>query len=106
VQHLAALLGAAQIDPTIAYLTSQQPVDTPLARRWAVLRHGPFHLKTLNHWLRELDAGAVVVKKRGSAIDPDAFRRRLKITPGGLAVTVFLTRVQGRPWMVVGTEAK
>jgi SAM-dependent methyltransferase len=106
VQHLAALLGAAQIDPTIAYLTSQQPAATPFARRWAVLRHGPFHLKTLNRWLRELDASAVVVKKRGSAIDPDAFRRRLKTTPGGLAVTVFLTRVQGRPWMVVATEAE
>lgn len=106
VQHLAALLGAAQLDPTIAYLTSQQPVETPFARRWAVLRHGPFHLKTLNRWLRELGAGAVVVKKRGSAVDPDAFRRRLKTTPGGLAVTVFLTRVQGRPWMVVGAEAE
>jgi SAM-dependent methyltransferase len=106
VQHLATQLGAAQIDPTIAYLTSQQPVDSPFARRWAVLRHGPFHLKTLNRWLRELGAGAVVVKKRGSAIDPDAFRRRLKATLGGPAVTVFLTRVQGRPWMVVGAEGE
>ena len=101
VQHLATQLGAVQIDPTIAYLTGEQPVDTPFARRWAVLRHGPFHLKTLNRWLRELGAGAVVVKKRGSAIDPDEFRRRLKATPGGPAVVVFLTRVQGRPWMVL-----
>lgn len=106
VQHLATRLGAAQLDPTIAYLTSQQPVDTPFARRWTVLRHGPFHLKTLNRWLRELGAGAVVVKKRGSAIDPDEFRRRLKTTPGGPAVTVFLTRAQGRPWMVVGREGE
>jgi hypothetical protein len=104
VQHLATQLGAAQIDPTIAYLTSVQPVGTPFARRWAVLRHEPFHLKTLNRWLRELGAGAVVVKKRGSAIDPDEFRRRLKTTPGGPAVVVFLTRVQSRPWMVVGAE--
>jgi len=106
VQHLAAQLGAVQIDPTIAYLTSQQPVETPFARRWAVLRHGPFHLKTLNRWLRELGAGAAVVKKRGSALDPDEFRRRLKTTPGGPAVVVFLTRVQGRPWMIVGTETE
>jgi hypothetical protein len=104
VQHLAAQLGAAQLDPTIAYLTGERPVQTPFARRWAVLRHGAFHLKTLNRWLRELSAGAVVVKKRGSAVDPDAFRRRLKTTPGGPAVTVFLTRIQGRPWMVVGAE--
>jgi len=101
VQHLAAQLGAAQLDPTIAYLTGERPVETPFARRWAVLRNGPFHLKTLNRWLRELGAGAVVVKKRGSAVDPDDFRRRLKTTPGGPFVTVFLTRVQGRPWMVV-----
>jgi SAM-dependent methyltransferase len=102
VQHLATQLGAAQLDPTIAYLTSQQPAETPFARGWAVLRHGPFHLKTLNRWLREMGAGAAVVKKRGSAVDPDAFRRRLKSTPGGPTVTLFLTRVQGRPWMVVG----
>jgi hypothetical protein len=106
VQHLAAQLGAAQLDPTIAYLTSERPAESPFARRWAVLRHGPFHLKTLNRWLREAGAGAVVVKKRGSAVDPDEFRRRLKTTPGGPAVTVFLTRVQGRPWMVVGAEGE
>ena len=62
VQHLAAQLGASQLDPTIAYLTSERPVETPFARRWAVLRHGPFHLKTLNRRLRELGAGAGVVK--------------------------------------------
>ena len=102
VQHLATQLGAAQLDPTIAYLTSDHPVETPFARGWAVLRHGPFHLKTLNRWLRELNAGEVVVKKRGSAVDPDEFRRRLRTTPGGRPLTVFLTRVQGKPWMVLG----
>lgn len=105
VQHLATQLGAAQLDPTIAYLTTDLPVETPFARGWQVLRHGPFGLKLLNQWLRELAAGEVVVKKRGSAIDPDDFRRRLKTTPGGPCLTVFLTRVQGRPWMVVGTES-
>jgi hypothetical protein len=102
VQELASQLGAAQLDPTIAYLTLDRQVETPFARAWRVVRHGPFHLKTLNRWLRELNAGPVVVKKRGSAIDPDAFRRRLKTTPGGRPLTVFLTRVRTRPWMIVG----
>ena len=102
VQHLATQLGAAQLDRTIAYLTSDRLADTPFARAWGILRHGPFHLKTLNRWLREVDAGEVVVKKRGSAIDPDEFRRRLKTAPGGQPVTVFITRVEGRPWMIVG----
>lgn len=104
VQHLATQLGAAQLDPTIAYLTIDHHVENPFAKGWRVLRHGPFHLKTLNHWLREMNAGEVVVKKRGTAIDPDEFRRRLKTTPGGTPLTVFLTRVQARPWMIVAGE--
>jgi hypothetical protein len=47
----------------------------------------------------------VVVKKRGSAIDPDEFRKRLKTAPGGPPLTVFLTQVRGKPWMVVGETA-
>ncbi len=103
VRHLAALLGAAQIDPTIAYLTAEQPAATPFARAWRVLRHGPFNLKHLNVWLREQGAGEVIVKKRGSPVDPDAFRRRLKTSPGGPVLTVFLTRALDRPWMILGT---
>ena len=103
VQHLATALDARQIDPSIAYLTSDHSVESPFARCWRVLRHGPFNLKTLNRWLREMGAGEVVVKKRGSPIDPDEFRRRLKTTPGGQPVTVFLTRSLDRPWMILGS---
>jgi SAM-dependent methyltransferase len=106
VRHLATQLDAAQLDPAIAYLSSATLAATPFARSWQVLRHGPFHLKTLQRWLRELGPGEVVVKKRGSAIDPDAFRRRLKTSPGGPALTVFLTRVRSRPWMIVASEVR
>lgn len=104
VQHLATKLTARQIDPSIAYLTCWEPVESPFARCWPIARHGPFHLKTLNRWLHELNAGEVVVKKRGSAVDPDAFRRRLKTIPGGALVTVFLTRVLGKPWMIAARD--
>ena len=106
VRTLATALDAAQIDASIAYLTSDTLVSTPFARAWRVSRNGPFHLKTLNKWLREMSVGEVVVKKRGSPIDPDTFRRRLKTTRGGPRVTVFLTRVLDRPWMVVGQEIR
>jgi SAM-dependent methyltransferase len=103
VTDLAIRIGAAQLDATIAYLTSGSAVDTPFARRWRVRRHGKFNLKELNRWLRELNVGHVVIKKRGSPIDPDAFQRRLKLVPGGVPATVFFTRARGRPWMIVGT---
>lgn len=103
VQHLAARLQAAQLDRTVAYLTAEHPVETPFARRWQVVRHGPFHLKTLKGWLRELDAGEVVIKKRGSAVDVAELGARLKPLRGTQAFTLFLTRVAGQPWMVVGS---
>ena len=106
VRALGALIGANQIDPRIAYLTSDRLLATPFARTWEVLRHGRFGLKTLNQWLRELGAGEVVVKKRGSAIEPDPFRRRLATVKGGRALTVFLTRVSDRPWMIIGQEVR
>ena len=105
VRSLGASIGAAQVDSRIAYLTADTLVPTPFARVWPVLRHGRFHLKTLNRWLRGLGAGDVVVKKRGSAIEPEPFRRRLATTPGGPTLTVFLTRVRDRPWMIVGADS-
>lgn len=104
VKTLAAQLGAAQIDADIAYLTSDAPMATPFARVWRVAWHGPFNLKTLNRRLREAGVGDVIIKKRGSPVDPDAFRRRLKLTPGGPPMTVFLTHVQGKPWMIASGE--
>ncbi len=106
VRQLAAQVDAAQVDADIAYLTADTLTATPFARAWETLRHGPFNLKELNRWLREFAPGEVVVKKRGSPVDPDAFRRRLKVTPGGPRLTVFLTHVQDRPWMLLGREMR
>jgi len=104
VRDLAAHIGAVQIDRRIAYLTSDELAVTPFARAWTVVRHGRFGLKKLNVWLRELGAGEVVVKKRGSAVEPEPFRRRLATVKGGRTFTVFLTRVSDRPSMIVGQE--
>ncbi|MCJ7736458.1 MAG: hypothetical protein MUQ10_03960, partial [Anaerolineae bacterium] len=104
VRDLGRRLHAGQIDPEIAYLTADDLVPTPFARAWPVERDGPFNLKELNRWLREAGVGRVIVKKRGSPIDPDAFRRRLKITRGGPEKTVFITQAGGKPWMVLAGD--
>jgi hypothetical protein len=104
VRHLGDALDAAQIDPEIAYLTADRHIETPFARAWPVLRHGRFRLKTLNRWLREEGAGEVTLKKRGSPVEVDSFRRRLKTTPGGKPIVVFLTHALGQPWMVLAAQ--
>ncbi len=101
VEPLAQRLGASQLDPQIAYLTSDSAPDSPFARVWPVIEHAPFNLKSLNRRLRALGADVVTVKKRGSPIEPETFRRRLKSQPGGEPVTLFVTKHQDQPWMIL-----
>lgn len=96
VTHLAEQMGAAQIDSTIAYLTSERAVVTPFARCWRVIEGLPFSLKRLRARLRMLDAGVVTVKKRGSPLDTDALARQLS-GPGARALVVVLTIARGQP---------
>jgi hypothetical protein len=96
VTSLAAQLGAAQIDPQIAYLTADRHRPTPFARAWPVISWQPFGLKALRASLRALGAGPVTVKKRGSPLDTDALARQLSAA-GPRPLVVALTQVQGRP---------
>jgi hypothetical protein len=100
VTDLAGLLGARQLDPTIAYLTADRRVQTPFARTHIVEDALPFHLGRLRDLLRRRGVGRVQVQRRGSAVDPDELTRKLRLA-GTARRTLVLTRVQGRPWVVV-----
>lgn len=100
VRTLGARLNAAQLDPQIAYLTSDQKIETPFARLWEVEDWMPFGLKKLRHNLRERNIGRVTVKKRGSAIQPEFLIRKLKLQ-GDLVRVLFLTQLRGRPIVVI-----
>ncbi len=93
-----------QIDPQIAYLSGHAAANTPFTRRWRILEHHPFDLKSLNRRLRALQGRVVAVKKRGSPIDPEAFRRRLYRHDQGRPLVVVLTRVLDRPTMLICEE--
>ncbi|MBN1149155.1 MAG: methyltransferase domain-containing protein [Anaerolineales bacterium] len=101
VQPLGWQLGAAQLDPDIAYLTSERLVDTPFARAWQVETWLPFSLKRLRAALRQRGVNRVVVKKRGSPLQPEELIRelRLKTDKGAAPVerVVFLTHLRGAP---------
>ena len=101
VQHLAARIGAAQIDATIAYLTMDGQPDTPWARAWPVLDWMPFNLKRLKAYLREHKIGRVTVKKRGHAMTPEQLQAALKLDGRGEERIVVLTRVKGEPAVII-----
>lgn len=95
VEQVAAQVGGWLLDATIAYVAADANVPTAYGKWFEVLEVLPFGLKPLRERLRAHDAGPLVVKKRGTAVEPDVLRKQLKLT-GGTEVTVVLTRAAGR----------
>ncbi|UOY01095.1 THUMP-like domain-containing protein [Blastococcus sp. PRF04-17] len=100
VSVVAEDLAATLIDPMIAYLTSDAPATSPWVTSYRVDEVLPFNLKKLRALLRTRGVGRVVVKKRGSPIEPETLARRLRGPGGGTAVVV-ATRVAGAPTVLV-----
>lgn len=100
VTEVARRVGGRLIDPSIAYVTSDEPVETPFATRYEVTDVLPFQLKRLRALLRERGVGTATIKKRGSAVEPEELRRRLKLS-GGASCVVVLTRVAGSPTVLL-----
>ncbi len=100
VTHLAAQLNLQMIDPQIAYLTGDSVIETPFARCWQVIETLSFNERHLRQRLRQLNAGAITVKKRGSPVDTDALAKRLSHTDG-VSYVVILTRVSGQHTAVI-----
>lgn len=103
VQDLARRIGAWMIDADIAYLTLDRMPESRFGRAYQVESWMPFNLKRLRAHLRHLDVGSVTVKKRGSPLEPEELRRRLRLDGSGHRV-VFLTRFAGDPIVIIGHE--
>jgi SAM-dependent methyltransferase len=97
---VAADLGATLVDPTIAYLSSDAPAGSPWLTTYRVTEVLPFNVKKLKALLRARGVGRVVVKKRGSPIEPETLARRLR-GPGSGSAVVVVTRVAGAPTVLV-----
>jgi len=102
VAELAERIGGRLADPDIAYLYTDEPVDTPLARRLEITDVLPFSLKRLRALLRERGVGRLEIRKRGSALEPDRLRRDLRLS-GPAAASLVLTRVAGAPTVLLAT---
>ncbi len=82
------------LDRTIAYVTADRLVPTPLATAYRMLDVMPFGLKRLRTALRERGVGRVTIKKRGTAVVPEQLRAQLGLR-GDNEATIVLTRVRG-----------
>jgi SAM-dependent methyltransferase len=100
VEELARPLAAWKIDERIAFLCTDTAVRTPFARTLQVIASGPWNQKRLPARLRDLDIGALDIRRRGLAGDVGQLHRQLKLT-GSRRATLVMTRARNQPWGLV-----
>lgn len=94
IGDLARSVDGRMLDPTIAWITTANPVTTPFGQSFRVIERFPLDLKTLKRELRERGIGTLEIKKRGVDVDPAQFRTKLGLEGSGSA-TLVLTRIDG-----------
>jgi hypothetical protein len=93
---LARRFRLSPVDPHIAYLVGDQPIQSPLAHSFHVIDMMAWSLKKARPWLVRHDVGPLDIKTRGFAARPDEIGRRLKLR-GHRPAVLFLTRLHGQP---------
>ena len=92
VDALAAATDGAELGPDAGYVVAEQAVDVPWAQRYMLEQVLPATPKIVRAALRAEGIDQVTIKKRGTPVDPDAFRAKLRLparggTPGVLVLT-------------------
>ena len=101
LDKLCEEMDAHLFDRKIAYLVNTRSAYNPLAHSFRLLEVHDFSLKRLNRRLQALGIGRLEIKKRGSPIDPEAFRRSLKPAPTDRPGVVILTRQGDRRLVLI-----
>lgn len=103
IGDLARSLGGRMIDPTIAYITTDTPHDSPFAAGFRIDQVMPLKTAAIKKWARENNVGTLEIKKRGVDIDPATFRTTLGLS-GEKSATLILTRVAGKKVALAATR--
>jgi hypothetical protein len=88
-QQLQSVAGGA------AYLTADEPRNSPLLDSFEVLDVMPYRARAIEEWLRARGIGRLEVKKRGVDLDPARVQRELQV-PGNESATLLICRVRGK----------
>jgi len=104
VGHVAHEVDGWLIDSHIAYVLSDQQVETKFADTYRIETGFPYHLKRLQDELVSRDVGRVVVKRRGFPEEPEEIRKQLKLR-GSQERVVVLSSSGNRLWAMIGTRA-
>jgi hypothetical protein len=95
IGDLGRRLGAFMLSGGIAYLTSDEAVETPFASCFRIRESLPLDERILKKELAARGIGSLEIKKRGVDIDPAVLRKKLALS-GKESATLIVTRVAGK----------
>ncbi|MCA9320062.1 MAG: hypothetical protein KDB53_04975 [Planctomycetes bacterium] len=98
--RVAVDTGLAPLDATVAYLSGPPIAPHPLLRPFELLAICGPSARQVQIEVNRLGLGLLSASRRGFAVAPDAFLKRLR-PGGGEPGHLFLTRIQGRPTILV-----
>lgn len=79
----------------VAYLSSDEPIDSPLATTFEILEVLPLDVRIVRAALRDRGIGTTEIKVRALDIDPATFRQQLKLKGSGSATLILARTVEG-----------
>jgi hypothetical protein len=88
---LASALGASTLSEGAAYLTAGELLTHPLLSAFHVEEVLPLRLRDVAKHIQSKNLGELEIKVRGASVQPEEFRKKLKLTGSGSA-TLLLTR--------------
>lgn len=92
IADLALETGATLVSREIAYLSSDEQLDSPMMRGFEVVDEMAFDRKKLKAYLRDKNIGTLEIKKRGVDVLPEQLRKEMSLK-GEIAATLILTRI-------------
>ncbi len=101
---LAAEHGLSACGSGASYLTGAAPINDLALVCFRVLDVLPYETRRISKYLAERNVGTLEIKKRGVDLDPDRFRRELKLR-GTNALTLLVTNAGQRIVAVVAERA-
>lgn len=101
LEAIARELGAYLFDPQVSWLISERLLRHPLAEVFHIINVEKFSLKKLQKYLTDNQIGILEIKKRNSAVEPETLRKQLKLAKSKKETTVFVTRRNGAPMMLI-----
>ncbi|MDR6940097.1 class I SAM-dependent methyltransferase [Arcanobacterium hippocoleae] len=107
IYRVAEEFDLAPVSARIAYLSTDKEIASPFLSKFKVLEVLPLNPKKARKRLHDLAIGSVEIKKRGTDIAPEVFRKALNLDrTQKKSATLFATQILGKHVLIIAERCK